>query len=303
MTNGFWELWWDWISLWIIPIGFMFGLIIGSFLNVVIHRVPLMLQRAWEQDARSILQLPENPKEQSRETAGSGSHDISGARYNLWTPGSQCPECQRPIRAWENLPLLSFILLRARCPGCGQRISWQYPAVELLTGVLFAFVLWHFGATWAGGAALILTGFLIAASGIDARTTLLPDQLTLPLVWLGLLANSFGLFTDLESAVFGAIAGYLTLWLVYHGFRLLTGKEGMGYGDFKLLAALGAWMGWQALPMILLFASMVGALVGIALILFRGRDRNIPIPFGPYLAAAGFLALIWGDSLASLYFP
>lgn len=281
---------WTAMLAWALPIAFILGLVIGSFLNVVIYRVPIMLEQAWQYEARAILDLPQPTSEDK-------------PSYSLWAPGSQCPGCQRPIRAWENIPLLSFLVLKARCPGCGIRISWQYPLVELLTGLLFVAVIWHFGASLPGVMALILTAFLIAAAGIDARTTLLPDSLTLPLLWLGLLVNSFGLFTDLHSAVVGAIAGYMSLWLVYHGFKLLTGKEGMGYGDFKLLAALGAWLGWQALPAILLFASLVGAVVGITLILLRGRDRNIPIPFGPYLAAAGFLALLWGDAVTQMYFP
>ena len=277
------------LSAWAVPLAALFGLMIGSFLNVVIHRMPLMMQREWEQEARAILGQP----------APAGVPE----RYDLWWPRSRCPQCGREIRAHENIPLLSFLWLRGRCPGCATRISWQYPLVELLTALLFAASVWHFGPTTAGLAALLFTGMLVAAAGIDARTTLLPDQLTLPLLWIGLALNVLGVLTDLESAVIGAIAGYLSLWLVYHGFRLLTGKEGMGYGDFKLLAALGAWLGWQALPVILLLASLVGALVGISLILLRGRDRNIPIPFGPYLAAAGWLALIWGDALLALYLP
>lgn len=274
---------------WAVSFAAVFGLLIGSFLNVVIHRLPRMMENEWEREARSLLE-PDREHPES-------------TRYDLWSPRSQCPHCERPIRAHENVPVLSFLLLRGHCPGCGRHISWQYPAVELLTAALFAVIILHFGASTAGLAALALTAVLIAAAGIDARTTLLPDQLTLPLLWLGLVANYFGLFTDLESAVLGAVAGYLSLWLVYHAFRLATGKEGMGYGDFKLLAALGAWLGWQALPIILLLASLVGAIVGITLILLRGRDRNIPIPFGPYLAAAGWLALLWGDPLITVYFP
>nr|WP_296748615.1 A24 family peptidase [Thioalkalivibrio sp.] len=281
--------WLEVVNAWALPLAAVFGLMIGSFLNVVIHRLPLMMQREWEQEARAVLEQPDPNGETQR--------------FDLWWPRSRCPECSREIRARENIPILSFLFLRGRCPGCAARISWQYPLVELLTAVLFTFTIWHFGPTAAGLAALLFTGVLIVASGIDARTTLLPDQLTLPLIWLGLAANYFGLFTDLESAVIGAMAGYLSLWLVYHGFRLLTGKEGMGYGDFKLLAAIGAWLGWQALPVVLLLASLVGAIVGIALILLRGRDRNIPIPFGPYLAAAGWLGLIWGDQLLAVYLP
>ncbi|WP_019626864.1 A24 family peptidase [Thioalkalivibrio sp. ALJT] len=275
---------------WAIPIAGLLGLLIGSFLNVVIARLPVMLERGWEQEARAILEHPPTEAE-DREP------------FDLLRPRSRCPQCQRPIRALENIPLLSILFLRGRCPGCGTRISWQYPAVEALTALLFIVTIWQLGPSAAGLLALVLTAVLIAAAGIDARTTLLPDQLTLPLLWLGLLVNIPGTFTDLQSAVIGAAAGYLILWLVFHGFRLLTGKEGMGFGDFKLLAALGAWLGWQALPVILLLASLVGAVVGIALILLRGRDRNIPIPFGPYLAAAGWLTLLWGDQLAVLYFP
>ncbi|WP_018939034.1 MULTISPECIES: A24 family peptidase [unclassified Thioalkalivibrio] len=273
---------------WALPVAGVFGLLIGSFLNVVIARLPVMLEREWETEARAILEHAPNDERE---------------RFDLIRPRSRCPQCQRPIRALENVPILSFLFLRGRCPGCGTRISWQYPAVEALTALLFVVTVWHLGPGSAGLLALVFTAVLIAASGIDARTTLLPDQLTLPLLWLGLLVNIPGTFTDLQSAVIGAAAGYLTLWLIFHGFRLLTGKEGMGFGDFKLLAALGAWLGWQALPVILLLASLVGAVVGIALILLRGRDRNIPIPFGPYLAAAGWLALIWGDELLALYFP
>lgn len=279
--------WQEAASGWIIAAAALFGLVVGSFLNVVIYRLPIMMQREWEQEARAVLDLP-SPSPQPD-------------RYNLWWPRSRCPVCERPIKAYENIPILSFLFLRGRCPGCATHISWQYPVVESVTALLFVVTAWHFGPTPTGLTALLFTGILVAAAGIDARTTLLPDQITLPLLWFGLACNYFGLFTDLESAVIGAIAGYLSLWTIYHGYRLLTGKEGMGFGDFKLLAALGAWLGWQALPAILLLASMVGAIVGIGLILLRGRDRNIPIPFGPFLAAAGWLALIWGDFLQTFY--
>ncbi len=279
--------WQEAASGWIIAAAALFGLVVGSFLNVVIYRLPIMMQREWEQEARAVLDLPSPSPQRDR--------------YNLWWPRSRCPVCERPIKAHENIPILSFLFLRGRCPGCSTHISWQYPVVESVTALLFVVTAWHFGPTPTGLTALLFTGILIAAAGIDARTTLLPDQITLPLLWFGLACNYFGLFTDLESAVIGAIAGYLSLWTIYHGYRLLTGKEGMGFGDFKLLAALGAWLGWQALPAILLLASMVGAIVGIGLILLRGRDRNIPIPFGPFLAAAGWLALIWGDVLQTFY--
>jgi leader peptidase (prepilin peptidase)/N-methyltransferase len=269
-----------WLWWWIIPI---LGLVIGSFLNVVIHRLPIMLEREWQAEARYFL---------GEETAAEQEE-----RYNIAWPPSQCPACARRIRFKENIPLISWLILRARCPGCGKTISWRYPFIELLTGALFLVTFLFFGLSWELLAAWVFTAFLITASAIDADTTLLPDQLTLPLLWLGLLVNSFGTFTDLQSAVWGAVGGYLVLWLVYHGFRLLTGKEGMGYGDFKLLAALGAWMGWMMLPIIILLSATVAAIVGLLLILLLGRDRNLPIPFGPYLAAAGWVALVYGDSL------
>jgi leader peptidase (prepilin peptidase) / N-methyltransferase len=273
---------------WAVAFALVLGLVVGSFLNVVILRLPRMMELAWEREARAVLGQP-------------GEKDAPQARYDLWRPGSHCPHCGRGVRPLENIPLLGFLWLRARCPGCGGRISWQYPAVELLTGLLFALVVWHFGPGLDAVFALAFTAILMAAAGIDARTQLLPDSLTLPLLWLGLLANLGEQFAALDAAVLGAVAGYLSLWLVYHAFRLLTGKEGMGHGDFKLLAALGAWMGWQALPFVLLLASLAGAAVGITLILLRGRDRNLPIPFGPYLAGAGFLALLWGDASMRWY--
>lgn len=274
------------MTLWLIWIGVM-GLVIGSFLNVVIYRVPRMLERAWHQSALDILH-PE------RDT-----NDEPKPESLAW-PASACPQCGHRLRPWENIPLLGFLWLRGTCSQCPARISWQYPLVEGLTAILFVLALWQFGPNLTGLFALGFLATLVALAGIDARTTLLPDSLTLPLLWAGLLANSLGLFTDLQSAVIGAMAGYLVLWTLYHAFRLLTGREGMGYGDFKLLAALGAWLGWQALPAVLVLAAGVGTIVGIVLIL-RGRRRESPMPFGPYLAAAGALALLAHEFAIGLY--
>ncbi|MGH7926372.1 MAG: prepilin peptidase [Candidatus Binatia bacterium] len=265
----------------------LLGLIVGSFLNVVIHRLPVMLERAWRRECRDFLELEGNAEEQPP--------------YNLVTPQSRCPACGHRIRAWENIPLVSYMIQRGRCAACKTAIPVRYPLVEALTGVLSLLVAWRFGCGWETAGALLLTWALIALAVIDLRTQLLPDAMTLPFVWLGLLMNVAGLFTDLQSAVLGAVFGYLSLWLVYQAFKLLTGREGMGHGDFKLLALLGAWMGWQMLPLIILLSSVTGAVIGIALILMKGRDKNIPIPFGPYLAIAGWIALLWGDVIIDLY--
>lgn len=262
------------------------GLLMGSFLNVVILRLPRMLEREWRSQCQELL---------------GASAPVPDQHFDLLWPPSACPHCQRRIRPWENIPLLSYLLLRGRCRGCGGRISLRYPLIEALTAVLSVYVAWHFGFGAQALTALALTWGLIALSVIDLDHQLLPDNLTLPLLWLGLLLSLGEVFVDPRASIIGAVAGYLSLWLVYHGFRLLTGKEGMGYGDFKLLAMLGAWLGWQALPVIILLSSLVGALVGITMILLLGRDRNIPIPFGPYLAAAGWLALLWGDRLTDAY--
>ena len=221
--------------------------------------------------------------------------------FNLSIPASHCPHCQRPIRARENIPLLSYLWLHGRCAGCQTAIAWRYPAVELLTALLSAYAAWHFGPSTQTLAVLPLLWVLIALAGIDLDTQLLPDSLTLPLLWLGLAVNITGMFVHLSDAVIGAMAGYLTLWSVFWLFKLATGKEGMGYGDFKLLAALGAWLGWVMLPVIVLLSSFVGAIVGLSLILFARHGRHVPIPFGPYLAAAGILALFWGERLTYAY--
>lgn len=267
---------------------FILGLLVGSFLNVLILRLPKMLEHEWRSQCQDLLDI-------------SRSSGESIKRFNLWWPPSECPDCHHRIRAWENIPVLSFLALRGRCSNCKGRISPRYPLIELLSACLAAYIAWHFGFSWETLAALILTWTLIALSIIDLDHQLLPDHLTLPLLWLGLVLSLGGFFTDPQSSILGAAIGYLSLWTLFHVFRLLTGKEGMGYGDFKLLAMLGAWLGWQALPAIILISSLVGALIGITMILALGRDRNIPIPFGPYLAIAGWLTLLWGDELTSMY--
>ncbi len=273
-----------------LPLAALLGLVVGSFLNVVIWRLPRHMEA----------ELAAACKELAGEPAEAPSRSWFGLRF-LLTPPSSCPHCGHRIRAWENIPLLSWLRQRGRCSACHGTISMQYPLVELLSGILSMLVIWHFGATWQGAAALVLTWALIAMSVIDIRTQLLPDVLTLPLLWLGLLLNLHGMFTDIHSAIYGAVGGYLVLWLIFHIFLLITGKEGMGYGDFKLFALFGAWLGWQMLPQILLLSAAVGALAGTAMILFMGRDRARPIPFGPYLATAGWIALLWGDTINRHY--
>ncbi len=263
----------------------IFGLLIGSFLNVVIHRLPRMMQR--ESD-NYVAQESDKPLPHTD-------------RYNLIVPRSACPHCGHHIGALENIPVLSYLFLRGKCRECKTPISIRYPIVELLTGVLSAVLAWRFGTGLAGLATLVFAYLLIAMTFIDADTQMLPDDLTYPLLWLGLLVNLDGSFVPLQEAVMGAAAGYLSLWAVYWLFKLATGREGMGYGDFKLLAALGAWMGWKMLPAIILLSSLVGAVVGICLILFARHGRDKPIPFGPYLAGAGLLALLYGKPLVDAY--
>ena len=271
----------------------VFGLLVGSFLNVVIHRLPIMLERDWK--AQCIEYLGDNIVLKDAETAGSNS------KYNLVVPRSACPTCKQPITALQNIPVLSYVFLGGKCAGCKTRISIRYPLVEAMTGLLTGFLAWRYGVTWMAAFAIIYVWALIALTFIDADTTLLPDDITLPLLWLGLLVNTGGAFTDVSSAILGAAGGYLVLWTVYWGFKLLTGKDGMGYGDFKLLAAIGAWLGWQLLPLVILLSAAVGTVVGIAGILLKGRDKGAKLPFGPYLAAAGFIAMIWGQQLTSWY--
>ncbi|MFO1370975.1 MAG: A24 family peptidase [Candidatus Competibacteraceae bacterium] len=271
-----------------ITLAVILGLLVGSFLNVVIYRLPLMMEREWQTQCAELLGNTAPP-----------AHDQP--IFNLWTPRSQCPNCGHLIRAHENIPLFSYLLQRGRCAHCDVAISIQYPLVEAASGILAGIVAWKFGFGWPAAAALLLTWTLLAASVIDFHHQLLPDTLTLPLLWAGLGAALLGCFTDLHSAVVGAMVGYLSLWLVYQAFRLLTNKEGMGYGDFKLLAALGAWTGWQYLLTIIILSSLVGAVFGLTLILLRGRDRSIPMPFGPFLATAGWITLLWGGAINRAY--
>ncbi len=272
----------------------LLGLIVGSFLNVVIYRLPLMMDREWREQARQLLGQPDG--------AEPGQVPI-----NLISPRSHCPACQSPVAAWHNVPVLSYLLLKGRCAACGVTISPRYPLIELLTALLSATLIWKFGPTLAGLSALVLCWALIAASAIDLDHQLLPDSITQPLLWLGLALGLSGLpadtppFPDLHSAVLGAMAGYLSLWTVYKVFKWLTGKEGMGYGDFKLLAALGAWLGWQMLPLVIILSAVVGTVTGIAMIAVGRHARQAPIPFGPFLAAAGLCALLWGPELVSAY--
>jgi leader peptidase (prepilin peptidase) / N-methyltransferase len=263
----------------------VFGLLIGSFLNVVIHRLPIMMERDWAAQCAEF-----------REEAAPVFEPLS-----LMKPRSRCPHCGHAISALENIPVISWLFLRGRCRGCKAAISPRYPLVELATGVIFAALAYHFGFGLAGVTVLGFAAALIALTGIDIDTQLLPDDITLPLMWAGLLVNISGTFVPLKSAVIGAVAGYLALWCVYWGFKIFTGKEGMGYGDFKLLAALGAWLGWEMLPLTILLSSAVGAAIGLVMIALTRRGRNVPIPFGPYLAIAGLIALIWGKPLTQAY--
>ncbi len=282
------------------------GLVVGSFLNVVIYRLPIMLERDWREQCEEL----------AHERAASGPHEAQAAPtgqaprepFNLVVPRSACPSCKAPITALQNIPIVSYCILGGRCAACGARIGVRYPIVEAATGVLSALVAWRFGFGGPALAGLVLTWFLIALACIDIDHQLLPDTLTLPLLWLGLILSLWGpgpagmpLPVDLRSSLIGAVAGYLSLWSLYHLFRLLTGKEGMGYGDFKLFAALGAWLGWQMLLPIALVAAAVGAIAGIAILSAKGRDRGTPIPFGPFLAAAGWLMLMLGHPLVATY--
>lgn len=269
----------------------VFGLLVGSFLNVVILRLPARLMHDWKCQCRDLLGLetdPTTPQDQPRPAS-------------IATGRSRCRNCMHKIAWYDNVPLISWLILRGRCRKCNANISLRYPAVEVLTAILSVVVVWQLGPTMAGLAGLLFTWMLIAGAGIDLDHKLLPDQITLPLIWLGLILNISGLFTDLESAVIGAIAGYLVLWLVFHLFRLITGKEGMGYGDFKLLSAIGAWFGWQVLPSVILLASAVGALIGIGLIVAKRMGREVPIAFGPFLAAAGWLMLVTDGALVDFW--
>jgi leader peptidase (prepilin peptidase)/N-methyltransferase len=264
----------------------LLGLLVGSFLNVVIHRLPIMMNAQWRIQAREYLKLPAEPP---------------APVYNLMLPRSACPQCGHRIGTAENIPVLSYLVLRGRCAACKAPIARRYPLVELACSLLSAFIAWHFGASGQAAAMLLLTWGLLAMSMIDIDHQLLPDALVLPLLWLGLIVNALGLFVPLADALWGAVAGYLSLWLVFWAFRLLTGKEGMGYGDFKLLALIGAWGGWQVLPVTLLLSSAVGAVLGTLMLRARGAHQATPIPFGPYLAVAGWIAIIWGGEITATY--
>jgi len=263
------------------------GLLVGSFLNVVIYRLPKMMEHSWRSECALLLH--------------GTAPDNNDQAFNLAFPASHCPHCNAAIQPWQNIPIISYLFLRGRCANCATPIPARYPAIELISGLLSAYAAYHFSFGWGLLAALLFLWALLTLTMIDIDHQLLPDQITLPLLWLGLLLNTQTLFVSLESAVIGAAAGYLSLWSVYHAFRLLTGKEGMGFGDFKLLAALGAWMGWQMLPVIILLSSLVGAVIGTLLLTLQRKGRGTPIPFGPYLAGAGVIAFFWGDALVNNY--
>jgi len=273
---------------------FVLALLIGSFLNVVIYRLPIMMERDWRAQCEEIAETP--------------AAELPTGRFDLVAPRSRCPDCGHPITALQNIPVVSYLVLGGKCGNCKAPISARYPAVELLTAVLSGVVAWRFGFGWEAAAGIVLTWALIAISLIDLDHLIIPDSISLPLIWAGLFLSLFHasaggeiLFVDPRTAIVGGLAGYLSLWSVYHLFRLLTGKEGMGYGDFKLLAALGAWLGWQMLPLIILLSAVVGATVGISLVVFKRQERSVPIPFGPYLAAAGWIAMLYGPRIVDGY--
>jgi leader peptidase (prepilin peptidase)/N-methyltransferase len=274
-----------------ITVVFLFSLLIGSFLNVVIYRLPIMMEREWREQAEELMQTPSEQK-------------LPTGRFDLVAPRSRCPSCGKLITAMQNVPVISYLFLKGRCGHCGAR----YPLVESMTAILAATCAWQFGIGWEAIMAIILTITLVAIAMIDADTQLIPDSIALPLMWLGLAMSLFHpltgattLFISPQDAIVGAMAGYLTLWSVFWLFKLVTGKDGMGYGDFKLLAALGAWLGWQQLPIIIMLSAVVGAAINITMIVARGKDRNIPIPFGPYLAAAGWITMLWGETIKNTY--
>ena len=278
-----------------IGVVFAFTLVIGSFLNVVIHRLPIMMEREWREQAEELVASPPERK-------------LPDGRFDLVVPRSRCPSCGSLITAWQNIPLVSYLFLKGRCANCKASISARYPLVELMTAVLAATCAWYFGPGWEALMAIVLTLVLVSIAMIDADTQLIPDSIVLPLMWLGLamslwhpMSGANTLFISPSDAIVGALAGYLTLWSIFWIFKIVTGKDGMGYGDFKLLAALGAWMGWQQLPLIIMLSAIVGVVINVAMIVTRGQDRSIPIPFGPYLAAAGWIALLWGETIKNAY--
>lgn len=265
----------------------LLSLCVGSFLNVVIYRLPIMLNKAWRQECHEFLSLPMN--------------DANVHPFNLMQPASTCPQCQQKIRPWHNIPIISYLLLSGKCAHCKTNISWRYPFIETLTLVLSLIITWHFGLSISTLFALCFTWTLLCLSWIDLDHQILPDTINIGLLWLGLIANLYGVFCPLSDAIIGAIVGYLSLWTFATIFKLITGKQGMGHGDFKLLAALGAWLGWQLLPFIIIFSTFVGAIIGISLIIFNKQDRSAPIPFGPFLAIAGWIALLWGHTISQAY--
>ncbi|MGR9012181.1 MAG: prepilin peptidase [Gammaproteobacteria bacterium] len=266
------------------------GLLVGSFLNVVIYRLPIMMQQGWRKECTEYLQLnPETPQVEKEET------------FNLIFPLSRCPKCDAPIKPYQNIPVISYLFLKGKCAKCSCHISVRYPIIEAFTATTSIIVAWHFGYTSQAAFALLLTWSLIALIFIDIDHQLLPDSITLPMLWLGMCLSLFNVYTDTHASIIGAVVGYIALWTIFHLFKLATGKEGMGYGDFKLLALFGAWLGWQYLPIIILLSSLVGAVIGLGMIIFVKHDHNVPIPFGPYLAAAGWIALLWGNDLNQLY--
>ncbi|OUS31664.1 prepilin peptidase [Gammaproteobacteria bacterium 45_16_T64] len=282
----------------LIGVVFLFGLMFGSFFNVVIYRTPIMLYKDWLANTREFINelYGKLPKELELDPKG-----FKSGTFNLAVPNSSCPKCNHEIKFYENIPVVSYLFLRGKCSACNTSISIRYPAVELVTGILSAFVAYQLGASLQMLAILVLTWSFICLTMIDYDHHILPDQITLPLLWMGLLLNINSTFVPLESAVIGAAAGYLSLWSIYQVFKLVTGKEGMGFGDFKLLAALGAWMGWEVLPLIILLSSLVGSIIGISFIVIKGRDKNIPFAFGPYLAIAGWITFFWGDAIIDYY--
>jgi leader peptidase (prepilin peptidase)/N-methyltransferase len=278
-----------------VAVVFAFCLVIGSFLNVVIHRLPIMMERDWREQAAELAKTPPET-------------ELPAGRFDLVIPRSRCPSCGTMITAWQNIPVISYLLLGGKCAKCNESISARYPLVELMTAVLAALCAWRFGVSWEALMAIVMTLALLPIAMIDADTQLIPDSIVLPLMWIGLAMSLFHpmegaqtLFIAPEQAIVGVMAGYLSLWSIYQLFKIVTGKEGMGYGDFKLLAALGAWLGWQQLPLIILMSAVVGAIVGIALMVFRKHERSVPIPFGPYLAAAGWITMLWGDTIRNTY--
>lgn len=277
-----------------VAVAFAFALLIGSFLNVVIYRLPLMMEREWREQCDEVAKMPVT--------------DMPDGRFDLIIPRSRCPACGKQIQAWQNIPVISYLLLKGRCANCEHPISIRYPLIELLTAGLVAIVAWRFGFGWEALMAIFLTFSLVSISFIDIDHQLIPDSIVLPLLWVGLAMSLFhpvvgteALFIEPKDAIVGAIAGYLSLWSVYQLFKMVTGKEGMGFGDFKLLAALGAWLGWQALPLIIMMSAVVGAAIGISLVVFRRHERSVPIPFGPYLAAAGWITLLYGETIKNTY--